>query len=302
MRKPAIAAALSLGVTLWAGTGTASAENSAPGLNGTEAVASKVSSDYVRARGPDGKFLPEYIAVGPGGNWGGPVKDDSIDKLTFEDVAHAIAPALRAQNYLPAPDEQSARILILIYWGTTTVPQPYENDPQYGYYRTCLEQYQMLMSQKQPDEANAVLTAGLHALEMANRERDRIDFKNAGMLGYDASNLIGTEEGNYLQHTAMRTEVLDERDELEQNRYFVVLMAYDFQLLDRERKHKLLWEARFSLNEQHNQFDKALPAMAAYAGPYFGQPTPRLIRQRLLNADVQIGEARTIDVIDPGKK
>jgi len=298
---PGIRGAL-LAVLLLGGSVPVEGEDSGPGMTGVEAVASKVSDDYVRQRLPKGGFREEYYAFGKGGDWGGEFKDDSIDKLTFMDVARAIAPSLRAQNYLPAADPKATRLLILVYWGTTTVPPPYEFDPLYGQYRNSLEQYRTLLRQGLVDEANAVLTAGLHELEMANHIRDLADFKNSGMLGYDASGLIGTEHGKYLQHTGMRTEVLDEMQEIEQNRYFVVLMAYDFQLLAREKKHKLLWEARFSLNELHNQFDKALPAMASYASQYFGQPTPGLVRKRLRNTDVQIGEAKTIDVIDPAKK
>ena len=37
-------------------------------------------------------------------------------------------------------------------------------------------------------------------------------------------------------------------------------MAYDFQLhVETEEADKLLWETRFSVNEKHNAFDKALP-------------------------------------------
>jgi len=38
----------------------------------------------------------------------------------------------------------------------------------------------------------------------------------------------------------------------------VVLMAYDFQLLWKEKKHKLLWETRFSIRQRHNDFDRQL--------------------------------------------
>ena len=56
--------------------------------------------------------------------------------------------------------------------------------------------------------------------------------------------------------------------EIEENRYFVVLMAYDFQLFWKEKKLKVLWETRFSINESRNDFDKALPTIAQYAVSY----------------------------------
>jgi hypothetical protein len=281
-------------------------------VSGVEAVASKVAPDYVRSKKPDGSFVPELYSFGPGGNWGGEIKDLTIDKLTFLDVAHVIAPPLATQKYLPGTDPAKVKLLIMVYWGTTAVPPPYENDPLYHNYNQSLTEYRSLIDQSQGyppgvkeiilDEANDVLSAGLHQLDIENHERDRIDFKNAMMLGYDESGLVGTERGKYLAHTALREEGDDQRAEIEDNRYFVVLMAYDFQLLLKQKKHKLLWETRFSINQKHNEFDKTLPAMAQYAEKYFGQPSGGLVRQRLQNADVEIGAPTMVQFIEAPKK
>jgi hypothetical protein len=285
-------------------------------VTGIEAVASKVATDYVRAKMPDGSFVPEAYSFGKGGNWGGEIKDLTIDKLTFLDVAHVIAPALARQKYTPGTDPAKVKLLVMLYWGTTAVPPPYDQDTAYHNYNAALEEYRLLIAQgggklsndqasiggSLIDEANDVLSAGLHQLDIENHIRDRIDFKNAEMLGYDVSGLIGTEQGNYLKHTALRTERNDEVDEIEDNRYFVVLMAYDFQLLWRQKKHKLLWETRFSINQKHNEFDKTLPAMAEYAEKYFGQPSNGLVRKRLLDANVEIGEPTLIQFMTEPKK
>jgi len=65
-----------------------------------------------------------------------------------------------------------------------------------------------------------------------------------------------------LIHNVRREDLVDD---IEHNRYFVVLMAYDFQVLWKQRKHKLLWETRFSIREQGNDFEKVLPAISRYA-------------------------------------
>jgi hypothetical protein len=288
------------------------AEDSAPGLQGIEAVASKVSSDYIRTKLPDGSFKPEFYSFGKGGNWGGEISDISIDRLDFMDVARVMAPALESQKYLPARDPAATKLVIMVYWGTTAVPPPYESDTLYHNYAQAVEEYNSLLATAKDlppgprgtviDEANDVLSAGLHQLDMENHVRDRLDFKNASMLGYDESALVGTDRGKYLSHTALRTEGNDEVAEIEENRYFVVLMAYDFQLMWKEKKHKLLWEARFSINQRHNRFDEALPAMAQYAAKYFGQPTNGLVRKKLLNADVEIGEPTLIQYLGDQKK
>jgi hypothetical protein len=59
--------------------------------NDITAVSGRTSKDYVRARLADGSFAPESDAFAQGGAWKGAMKDVSIDKMTFLDVAHLIA-------------------------------------------------------------------------------------------------------------------------------------------------------------------------------------------------------------------
>ncbi len=269
----------------------------ADGVNGVTAVASKVSSDYVRPKLPDGTFQPESYAFGEGGNWGGQLSDVTIDKLRFIDVARLIAEPLAGQKYLPAREPDKTRLLIMVYWGTTAVPDPPDESPLYQEYYQALAEFRLLMDEGLPDEANAVLTSGLHVLAMANRQRDLLDFHNARMIGYDYDGLVGTDYGKYVGHTSLGWRTRDEVSEIEENRYFVVLMAYDFQLLWKQKKHKLLWETRFSIDEHHNQFDKALPAMAQYASRYFGQPSNGLVRTRVPEGHVDVGKPTIVEYL-----
>jgi hypothetical protein len=59
-----------------------------------EAVSGRVSSDYIRTKLPDGRFKPETYAFGKGGYWSGPLRDKTIDRMEFMDVAKVIAPPL----------------------------------------------------------------------------------------------------------------------------------------------------------------------------------------------------------------
>jgi hypothetical protein len=271
-------------------------------IEGITAVASKVSSDYVRLRQPDGKFQPEYYSFGEGGSWGGEIRDATIDKLKFLDVARVIAEPLTSQNYLPARDPEKTKLLIMVYWGTTAVPPKPEESPLYFNYQQALAEYRILIDQKLFGEADAVLTSGLKQLSLANHITDQQNFRNAQMLGYDADGLIGTDYGMYVSHTAIGLSERDEMAEIQDHRYFVVLMAYDFQLMWKQKKHKLLWETRFSINEQRNAFDTALPLMAKYASRFFGQPTNGLLRTRVLDGHVEIGDVKSLGEVDDPKK
>lgn len=97
------------------------------------AVYSNVSPAYARTRLPGGSFKPETYAFGEGGNLGGVKTDLTIDKLSFTDVAHLIAPSLTAQNYLPCNprDPRLTDLLIMVYWGTTTGTDSTSSSSQY---------------------------------------------------------------------------------------------------------------------------------------------------------------------------
>ncbi len=260
-------------------------------IKGITAVLSRVSEEYARSKLGDGSFQPESYSFGKGGNWGGAINDGTIDRLGFMDVARVIAKPLTEQKYFPATDPSKTKLLIMVYWGTTAAPDQPEEDPLYPIIGPLLQ-----------SGVGDEIATGLQLLALANRKRDLLDFKNAGILGYDASGLIGTEYGRYIAHTALGMEQRDQVAELEEPRYFVVLMAYDFQLMWKEKKHRLLWETRFSINERHNAFDKALPAMTQYASRLFGQDSKGLLRTRVLEGTVQVGEPKSLGEAEEPKK
>ena len=268
----------------------------ADGVDGVTAVVSRVSSDYVRTKLPGGSFQPKYYAFGKGGHWGGEISDATIDQLRFEDVARVVAAPLSEQNYLPATDPSRTKLIIMLYWGTTAVPGPSSDSIAYNE----LSAAQANISGS--DASMAELSSALTIMAMYNEMRDRLDFQNACMLGYDAEGMIGTDFGNNIRGTAFGAKRQELIEEIEENRYFVVLMAYDFQLMWKQKKHKLLWETRFSINERRNQFDRALPVMAEYASRYFGQPSKGLLRIRVPEGRVDVGKPTLVEYLfGPGK-
>jgi hypothetical protein len=271
-------------------------------VDGVEAVNSRVATDYVRARASTGGFEPEYYSFGKGGVWGGALADDSIDHMTFMDVAKVMAPALQKEKYLPATDPARTKLLIMVYWGTTGVSASLSNSVAVDNYQTAANNPSLTSTNYfVKNDAMAAMTQALTMLEMTNKQRDQVDFKNAAMLGYDSEGTIGTDYGRYISHTALGTRAKDDVAEIEMNRYFVVLMAYDFQLLWKDKKHKLLWETRFSINEGHNRFDHALPVLTNYASQYFGQPSNGLVRSRVLDGRVEIGSPTMVELMDDPK-
>jgi hypothetical protein len=283
-----------------------------PSSNEITAVSAKASPDYARTRQKDGTFRVETYAFGEGGHYGGPMIDASIDKLKFIDVARVISVPLAEQNYLPNKDPKATKLLIMVYWGLTDVPPPISSSAAYANMSTV--QNQIAAS---AGAANALAAAsgakgsGFHAisnsggasneldsaiamLDIVNQQRVKTDFVNASMLGYSTEGIINSDYGNYVRGTALGLRREDLLTELEDNRYFVVLMAYDFQLLWKQKKHALLWETRFSIRQRHNNFDDALPGMAKAASEYFGQNSGGIVRRDAPVGRVDIGPIKSL--------
>ena len=116
-----------------------------------------------------------------------------------------------------------------------------------------------------------------------NRTRDRANFRNAQILGYD----------EVLAQRSTRPDsrgYLDVVKEIEDPRYFVVLRAYDFQQMWKEKKSRLLWEVHYSLRSRDHLFDESLSAMTEFACRYFGQASKGLVRKEVPLGRVHLAE------------
>jgi hypothetical protein len=136
------------------------------------------------------------------------------------------------------------------------------------------------------------------AVAAENHKRDQQDILNVNMLGYDT----WWDSTDRYENTPMRFRRQDLLDEIEDDRYFVVLMAYDLEAIRRNHSHRELWETRFSIRERHHAFNEDLPTMANYAAQYFGQDTNGLVHKAVPYGKVNIGPVKSLgDVQDaPG--
>jgi hypothetical protein len=271
-----------------------------------EAVMGRKSPDYVRAKLPDGSFQDEYYAFGKGGYWSGPVNDKTIDKMDFMDVARVISKPLAAQHYVPARDPKTTKLLIMVYWGTTSAPEKASDSVAYQTANQAQVQLATIQSQitnkilpaqageELRSQADDQLSTAIQGVQAENRMRDNVDRRNAMMLGFDSewNDTFSAQNG-----TALEVRKRDMLDELEEYRYFVVLMAYDFQILLKEKKHKLLWETRFSIRQHVNSFDEQLPAMALQASHYFGRDSNGLLHDSLPEGNVEIGDIKDLGAV-----
>jgi hypothetical protein len=257
------------------------------------AVYSKASRDYVRAQNPDGTFKAETYVLKNGGNFGGPRPDPTIDDLKFDHMSRIIGKALAGENYLPNDDPDMAGLLIMLYWGTTIVPS---DNMAIGTRPSDMawdraESYAVTETGKTKTAAADGLIQGGNRADVTTFTQGeteiggRLDAQSANILGYTGEILRTSPHDPYLMTL---------KDEVEHDRYYVVLLAYDYRGGRKFGFHKLLWETRFSIPETGYDFEKAFPAMTAIAEKYFGQDSPGLVHRNMGEGHVDIGEVQSI--------
>lgn len=285
-------------------------------------ISARASAGYARSQLPNGAYQPETFAFGRGGVWSGSASDPTIDRVDFLEIARTIAGPLAGQGYVSSRDPKATQLLIMVYWGTSHAPGRAANSiasqnlqlanqsalaanhVQMAHFNpndSCAPPTVVssgtsysIQSPEQVDLDNA-MTGAMAAVSAEDRAREQADARNAAMLGYDGE----WDKAVAYKGTPLEFRRKELMNELEENRYFVVLMAYDFQLMWRQKKPRLVWEARYSIRDRGNDFGRQLAAMTQEASHYFGQSSGGLIRKALPAGRVDIGNQRVLEYGNP---
>jgi hypothetical protein len=294
-----------------------SGADGAEGIGEITSISSEVAPGYVRQRLPDGTLRTETFAFGEGGHVAGRTAGDAIDRLAFQDLAKILAVPLASRGFVQADEPAHASLLIMVYWGTTSgtegasssaeyqnlqaaqkppppPPMPVTSGSNGVEARLGADEAQMNAAISRIQDAN--FESALATVSVEEKQRRDIDERNARLLGYDSD----LEESLGLENTVLgghRDELIRE---IEADRYFVVMMAYDFQKLWKDKQRKLLWVTRISVRQRGTDFEKLLPAMAQFASEYFGRDSHGLLRKEVRPGHVEVGEAKSLGVV-PGK-
>jgi hypothetical protein len=95
-----------------------------------------------------------------------------------------------------------------------------------------------------------------------------VNFNQRQMLGLVAGNTLGNLDDDFERQSVMQRS--------EQDRYFVMVSAYDFEAYRKAHKVVLLWQAKMSApSDALPEFASALDALARAGGPFFGRETVR---------------------------
>ena len=297
--------------------------NFALAVDGTDSVVTSVFSrsfnNYQRPARPDGTDQPLTYVVAKGGAEPGMNADDSMNDVKFAGVVRVLGKYLAKQSYYPAKDAKKADLMLVVHWGKTIPGNDGLSRNMLDYSLQSFETLQQQMHEgigRAPgidlhadekararnqvtdaldEAAQEEIVQGMHEIRFAQDARIEADRHNANLLGYTAE-LIRRD--NPSLYGGAGTAYADLIEDIESERYYVSVTAYDFQEALQHKNKKGLWRTVASIDARGNRFDERLLTMVERASRYFGRDSGRLIRQFEYTPHINLGELKLLGVVD----
>ncbi len=245
-------------------------------------VDSFAETDYLQAKETDEGLLPETYHLVQGKLIGGYINDRSLNKVPFLEVAQNLAQQLRSRNYYPAQAKEEGDLLIIVNWGITQIQADFDE-----LFPTDDED----VATEEDAESDAFLD-GAPGSVLEEGGYSYREQSNAALIGFDRA----------LRRRDLGTQDQFELQEMLQNeRYFMILSAFDWQLLRKTGEKKLLWSTRFSLDAVKQGFDEAHFALSRGAANYFGTNLDGKlgkVNTHVGPGEVETGELKVIETVE----
>lgn len=242
-----------------------------------------------RARDPSKKIMTYRFLKG---NYHpGTISDASMKDLTFEDIVKDVALNLGKNNFIPDPDPENTDLLIVIHWGRTR-PAEDSLEELHGY--TSYDD----MGGTTPDRSVLFSNPSNISSELEFNYNASLSIaeSNEGNAYYKAQ-LLGMEEAFDQRGTRRDEELL--KHMIDEERYFIILMAYDYKKL-KEGEQVMLWRTRYSMRALGQSFTAAIGQMNHIASDYYGENMKGLVTKRFDDkSDVKMGEVEVISSEEP---
>lgn len=256
-------------------------------LSNRVAIKAEADLDFLKERDKNGSSKPMTYQVAKGRFYRGGMNDKRMETFTFEDIVNDMAQHMRKQEFYPYQGEGTGDMLVVVHYGVTE-------------YEESLMELMGYTSEEEMGlgdvgfEGIASDGAGMNAiadLSFNQSLQNSGSSSSARSMGQKA-NLLGMEEAyGFYTNDQDKYELMSMLDE---ERYFVILMAYDMNSI-KAKDPKLLWTTRYSIRAIGQNFDEAMMGMNQIAGDYFGQSFKGLNLKRLKDeSNVEIGDIEVI--------
>ena len=269
-----------------------------PGLDAAElkfiTVSASAVPGYVRPLDAQGKPQAESYIFTQGRYFAGLTADAGLEQVKFDDILKTLAPSLAKQNYFPAKEVPTADLLIMVHWGTTTVYEDPQKAFQVDRVNDALGAYRASADGNNGNADPGALNQALGDQAAAQASAEAVLARNSALLGYKPD--LEREQRKLFPSTGELTMTA----ELNEERYFVILMAYDYRRMRTEHKSHLLWATRISVRSPGSKFIEAMPALVQAGANVFGRKVDGLVRVdgRTREGRVDLGEMKIIGTVE----
>ena len=257
------------------------------------AVSATTVPGYERPKDADGKPRPESYVFTEGKFFAGENGDTSLAQMKFGDILRILAPNLAKQNDFPTKDVASADLVIVVHWGTTSTHVNPQKQQMLDHLNEAVARNQDTAGNGKIDQEalNQALGDQANALNSTAASVSR----NSALLGYQPE-LLQEQRNLFASDQTIQAELNEER-------YFVILMAYDLQRMKQEHKSHVLWATRISVRSPGNNFTEAMPALAEAGADVYGRQVDGLVRvkERSGQGRVSLDEMKILGVVEKPK-
>ncbi len=248
---------LACGLLALAGAGVARAGWLWGDRHDTVAVSSTAIDAYTLQKFGASATKPESYLFFQGKFYTGVIRDSDLDHAQFNWIVQVLGKDLAKQNYFPSTDLKDADLLIVVHWGTTEV-----------YQADFADSFVLPKAPYLPgiDPRPNLHDSNIQMVVLDLREQLRDYYRTLHLLGYGQQ--LSEEQAkkqagpNPEEHTLFQS--------MNRERYFVILMAYDYRTMKKGVRPRLLWSTRFSIASAGISFTAALPLLSRAAADYFG--------------------------------
>ncbi|MDQ8205063.1 hypothetical protein [Pelagicoccus sp. SDUM812003] len=265
------------------------------------AVKADASPAFEAFRGEAGDRPLSYIFA-EGEFFGDSTRGTQIKEVSLRSILETLAEDFAVQNFYPTTDTKSADMLIVVHWGgIERLEDPTKFMALERAFEGLREQAQLSISgdgaaANSPyntfDPSDTRFELLQHNTDMMAEQMS--DARIARILGFDED--LAREREKAFPSTLEETLLHQMQDE----RYLVIVMAWDNRALSEKGEKNLLWSTRISMRALGSSFDEAVALMSGAAAPYFGQESGGLQNHvyRRQEYKVEMGE---VEVVESGK-
>lgn len=249
-------------------------------------VAADADEDYVKHS--ESLEYQTYHFV-EGQYFGGTTRDKGMETMGFIDIAKSLATALEKRKFYPEPDPHLGDLLIMISWGRTDrnfdLRETLGIDSQNDMLSDSAKD--RIGSNDMPTDAMAKAIFNHEALSSAAESMFKTRFSKSKTSAFA---LLGLERGiEDVYGKDLAEEALDTE------RYFVVVNAFDYQHLLKEKELKQVWFVKYNCRAIGVGFENAINTMNRAVSGTFGVKLDKLVKFRGdTEGSAELGEVEVV--------